>query len=273
MNTQKTTAVRMDISSPSVPQALINAECAPGLHVSGLTLALGGMSILRDISFTLPERGMNTLIGPSGAGKSTLLRCFNLLHQSWQGDLHIMGHHIRAWPGGADSLRRAVGLIAQKPALFPCSIGQNVVFGLDRTMRQQISADRIEQVLRQAALWDEVKERLHDDASTLSVGQQQRLCIARALVLAPNILLLDEPTSSLDPRSKQRIEASLLDLAQVMPVLCVTHDMEQAKRLGGQVIFMCDGRLIESGDSDDFFARPERIESREFLRWSVCDCA
>jgi len=268
MNTQKKTNVDL-----TMPQSAIKAEQTHSLQASGLTLALGGASILRDISFSLPEHGMNILIGPSGAGKSTLLRCLNLLHQSWQGDLHIMGQDVRAWPGGEDGLRRAVGLIAQKPSLFPCSIAQNIVFGLDRTARKQVSDGHIEQVLCHAALWDEVKNRLHDEASTLSVGQQQRLCIARALALAPKMLLLDEPTASLDPRSKQCIEASLLELAETMPVLCVTHDIEQAKRLGGQIIFMCEGRLIESGDSADFFNRPERIESREFLRWSVCDCS
>ena len=242
------------------------------LKVSDLNFEIDGTPLLRDISFSLPSQGMSFLIGPSGAGKSTLLRCLNLLHQAWRGDVHIMGHDLRAWPGGADHLRRAVGLIAQKPALFPCSIVQNIVFGLSRKSRRQLPHELIEQVLRQAALWDEVKDRLHDDASTLSVGQQQRLCVARALALAPKMLLLDEPTASLDPRSKQCIEASLLALSQSMPILCVTHDIEQAKRLGGQVIFMCDGHLIESGDSDAFFTRPARVESREFLRWSVCDC-
>jgi len=270
MNTQKKT---VDIPGLMPQRVAANESRAYSLQASGLSLALGNKVILRDISFSLPKRGMNILIGPSGAGKSTLLRCFNLLHQSWQGDLLIMDQDVRTWPDGADDLRRAVGLIAQKPALFPCSIAQNVVFGLDRKARKQVSDEHIEQVLHQAALWDEVKERLHDDALTLSVGQQQRLCIARALALAPKMLLLDEPTASLDPRSKQCIEASLLELAATMPVLCVTHDIEQAKRLGGQIIFMCDGHLIESGDSADFFARPERIESREFLRWSVCDCS
>jgi len=234
---------------------------------------LGESRILQDISFTLPEHGISSLIGPSGAGKSSLLRCFNLLHQDWQGDVHIMGQDVRTWPGGADRLRRMVGLIAQKPSLFPCSIAQNVVFGLDKKARKQVSADSIEKVLRQAALWDEVKDRLHDAANTLSVGQQQRLCIARALALSPGMLLLDEPTASLDPRSKQCIEASLQTLADTLPILCVTHDIEQAKRLGGQVIFMCDGHLIESGDSQTFFQHPNRLESREFLRWSVCDCS
>jgi len=275
MNTkQQTTTQQTTTNIPAtMPQRVVNSDPNEySLHVSDLSLRLGDASILRDISFSLRDRGMNTLIGPSGAGKSTLLRCLNLLHTQWQGDVQMMGQDVRAWPGGEDALRRTVGLIAQKPSLFPCSVAHNVVFGLDKKARQQVSPGRIEQVLRQAALWDEVKDRLHTEAATLSVGQQQRLCIARALALAPKMLLLDEPTASLDPRSKQFIEASLLDLSQHMPVLCVTHDIEQAKRMGGRIIFMCDGRLIESADSEHFFARPDRIESREFLRWSVCDC-
>jgi phosphate transport system ATP-binding protein len=257
-----------------VPQQVAANDAGDiSLHASKLSLVLEGKNILRDISFSLPAQGINILIGPSGAGKSTLLRCLNLLHTDWCGELRIMGHNARCWPEGEDGLRRTIGLIAQKPTLFPCSIQQNIVFGLSRTERNHIPENRIEKVLKQAALWDEVKTRLHDQATTLSVGQQQRLCIARALMLSPKMLLLDEPTASLDPLSKQFIEASLLELAQNMPVLCVTHDIEQAKRLGGQIIFMCEGHLIESGDSKSFFKHPNRIESREFLRWSVCDCS
>jgi len=135
-----------------------------------------------------------------------------------------------------------------------------------------VAAARIESLLRTAALWDEVKMRLDAPAAQLSLGQQQRLCLARALALQPKLLLLDEPTASLDPRSKQAIEASLHSLAAQMPLLCVTHDIEQAKRLADRVIFMCDGRLIEQADAADFFSRPARLESREFLRWAVCDC-
>jgi len=242
------------------------------LQVSNLNLVLSGNSILHDITFHLPAHGMSTLIGPSGAGKSTLLRCLNQLHTQWQGDIHMMGHNARQWPGGADELRRQVGLIAQKPAVFPCSIQQNVVFGLRKRERKHFSVEYIEQVLRQTALWDEVKERLNHQAETLSIGQQQRLCIARALALSPSILLLDEPTASLDPRSKQLVEALLLKLGETLPILCVTHDIEQAQRLGGQVIFICDGRIIETAPADAFFTRPERLETREFLRWSTCDC-
>ncbi len=246
---------------------------AIGLQVAGLHLALSGQTILPDISFSLCTHGITTLIGPSGAGKSTLLRCLNQLYDGWQGEMRIAGHDARRWPQGADALRRQIALIAQKPAVFPCSIEQNVVFGLPKRQRKAFSASQIEQVLQQAALWDEVKNRLDAPAQTLSIGQQQRLCIARALALSPALLLLDEPTASLDPHSKQIIETSLLQLAENMPVLCVTHDIEQAQRLGGQVVFICDGRIIEIAAADDFFSHPERLESREFLHWSTCDCA
>jgi len=242
------------------------------LRVSGLSHALGGRLVLRDISFSLAAPGMNILIGPSGAGKSTLLRCLNQLHNSWLGEIHIMGRDARRWPGGADELRRQVGLIGQKPAVFPCSIQKNVIFGLPRGTRRRPPAGLVERALKHAALWDEGRDRLLESAETLSIGQQQRLCLARALALSPSMLLLDEPTSSLDPRSKQLIETSLLRLAESMSLLCVTHDIEQAKRLGGQVIFMCDGRIIETGAAENFFTGPARVESREFLHWSVCDC-
>jgi len=270
MNTKKKTAEQgAGVAQP----VAVNASDKSSLRVSSLNLMLGGKAILQNISFDLPERGMNILIGPSGAGKSTLLRCLNQLHDTWQGEIRILNHHVRQWPGGSDALRCQVGLIAQKPAVFPCSIEKNVVFGLSGRVRKHPPADLIEQVLRQAALWDEVKDRLHDDAITLSIGQQQRLCIARALALSPSMLLLDEPTASLDPHSKQLTEASLLQLAKTMPLLCVTHDIEQAQRLGGQVIFMCDGRIIETALASTFFTRPERLETREFLRWTTCDCS
>jgi len=246
---------------------------AISLRVSHLTLTLGGNRVLSDVEFTLPQTGITSFIGPSGAGKSSLLRCLNMLHHDWQGEITIFHHNVRQWPSGEDALRRTVGLIVQTPSLFPCSIVHNLLFGLSRRARKQIATDRIEQVLRQAALWEEVRHRLDDRASTLSVGQQQRLCIARALALSPSMLLLDEPTASLDPHSKQCIEVSLLALAERMPIVCVTHDLEQAKRLAGHTLFMCDGRIIEQGDADTFFNQPQRLESREFLRWSVCDCA
>ncbi|MFC1749797.1 phosphate ABC transporter ATP-binding protein [Pseudomonadota bacterium] len=242
-----------------------------GLEIKDLSLNVDGKVILSDIELSLSSKGATLLIGPSGAGKSSLLRCLNGLYDSWLGQVHINGQDIKRWPGGWDALRRHIGLIAQKPCVFPQSVSANVTFGLRRAERRHAD-ELVERCLRLAALWDEVKDRLDSPAESLSAGQQQRLCIARALAIEPKLLLLDEPTASLDPRSKQLIEQSVIDLAQRMPVLCVTHDLEQVRRIGGQVVFMCDGKVIEQGESRRFLTHPEKIESREFLRWSVCEC-
>ncbi len=237
-----------------------------------LSLHLSHQAILKDVTIALPEKGMTSLIGPSGAGKSSLLRCITGLNNGWKGNIRIQNQDVRQWQGGVDALRKEIGLIAQKPAVFPTSISGNVIFGFTRKQRKQNNHAWIQHCLEKAALWDEVKHRLDSPAQSLSLGQQQRLCLARALALKPSMLLLDEPTASLDPRSKQLIETSLKELATWMPILCVTHDLEQTQRLQGQVIFMCDGKIIETGSCHDFFLHPERIETREFLRWSVCDC-
>jgi len=239
------------------------------LRVQGLSLQLDGRSILNDISLQLPQ-GISALIGPSGAGKSSLLRCISRLHEHWTGSIDIGGISTRDID--ADALRRQVGLIAQKPAVFPCSIRENIVFGLKRRQRKSISDETVREALTQAALWQEVSDRLNDDARALSIGQQQRLCLARALILKPSFLMLDEPTSALDPRSRDIIEHSLQEIGRSMPLLWVTHDPEQAERVSQHVVFICDGKLIEQADAAEFFTRPEAIESREFLRWQVCDC-
>ncbi len=254
------------------PQNISLSPAPQWLQVKQLHLRLSEKTILNNINLALPKTGMTCLIGPSGAGKSSLLRCFNLQEKQWTGKIDINGQANRQWSGGDDALRRFMGLIAQKPAVFPASIAENVSFALSRQQRQQPQQQRIQSCLQQAALWDEVKLRLHAPAHTLSIGQQQRLCLARALALQPRILLLDEPTASLDPCSKALLEESLLALAQHISIVCVTHDLMQAQRLQGQVIFMCDGKIIETATSHTFFSQPQRIETREFLRWSVCDC-
>jgi len=251
------------------------AQAAPSertqwLQIKGLNLALDGSEVLHDISLALPI-GITMLIGPSGAGKSSLLRCINRLHDHWQGEIAIGGCPVRQWDQGADGLRRRVGLIGQQPAVFPCSIRDNVLFGLSRKARKQVACDWVEQCLRQSALWQEVAHRLDEPAAALSVGQQQRLCLARALALAPQALLLDEPTSALDPRSTERIEQALAALASSMPLLWVSHNTEQARRLADFVVFICNGRVIEQGE--ELLDAPQRLETREFLRWSVCDCS
>ncbi len=239
------------------------------LTTQGLSLQLEGRNILTDITLQLPQ-GITALIGPSGAGKSSLLRCINRLHEYWAGNIDIAGICVRDID--ADALRRQIGLIGQKPAIFPCSIRENVIFGLPRRQRKSVCDEAVRKALIQAALWQEVSDRLHDDARTLSIGQQQRLCLARALILNPSFLMLDEPTSALDPRSRDIIERSLRKIGCRMPLLWVTHDLEQARRISEHIIFICDGKLIEQADAAGFFARPEAIESREFLRWNVCDC-
>ncbi|MDX8381233.1 MAG: ATP-binding cassette domain-containing protein [Ghiorsea sp.] len=242
------------------------------LSVHHVSLSIQDKHILRDISFTMPKTGITTLIGPSGAGKSSLLRCMNLLNSDWSGSIEVHGQSVKSWSNGEDHLRKFIGFIAQKPGIFPTSIFKNVAFGLNKTEHKHDLHDWVQLCLQQAALWDEVKDRVHQSALTLSIGQQQRLCLARALALKPSVLLLDEPTASLDPRSKQLIESSLSALAKQMPVLCVTHDLEQAKRLNGQVVFMCVGKIIEIGDCVSILNSPQKIETREFLRWDVCDC-
>jgi len=241
-----------------------------GLELRHLSLELEGRAILTDLSFQLPLSGITALIGPSGAGKSSLLRCLNRLYEQWQGEILFAGRPLREHD--VDSLRRRIALIGQKPAVFPCSVRDNLLFGLTRSERRLVADADIEQVLRQVALWPELATRLNDDARALSIGQQQRLCLARALMLNPAMLLLDEPTSALDPRSRDVVEESISQLARKLPVLWVTHDPEQAQRTSQQVIFICDGRLIEQGPTAEFFNRPERVESREYLRWRVCDC-
>jgi len=269
MNTKLSTP----LSAPHTKKLLeVLAESETYLSVQHLSLSIQEKQILRDISFTMPTTGITTLIGPSGAGKSSLLRCMNLLNSDWSGSIEIHGQNIKRWASGEDHLRRFMGFIAQKPGIFPTSIFKNVIFGLNKSEHKHDLLDWVQQCLQQAALWDEVKDRLHQPALTLSIGQQQRLCLARALALKPSVLLLDEPTASLDPRSKQLIESSLLALAKEMPVLCVTHDLEQAKRLNGQVVFMCVGKVIEIGDCASILNSPQKLETREFLRWDVCDC-
>ncbi len=259
------------VSRLSRPTAVPEAAAEGLIEVRGLSLTLAGRPILDDIGLTLPGKGICALIGPSGAGKSTILRCLTRLQTGWTGTVTISGRNAAHWPGGDPALRRHVGLIAQRPTVFPGSILANTVFGLPRRARRRGRELAID-CLRRAALWDEVADRLDAPATSLSVGQQQRLCLARALAVRPRILLLDEPTSSLDPRSRELIEHSLRELAATVPLLLVTHDIDQARRLAVDIVFVCDGRVIEQAPARRFFAGPERIESREFIRWRVCDC-
>jgi phosphate transport system ATP-binding protein len=233
----------------------------------------GQRQALFDIGLDIRPRAVTALIGPSGCGKSTLLRCLNRMHESGptaRVEGQVFFHDQDIYADGVDpiALRRHIGMVFQRPTPFPTmSIRENVAAGLRVQPGRQLSRDEldeaVERSLRQAALWDEVKDRLRASAVGLSGGQQQRLCIARALATGPEILLLDEPTASLDPLSTQKVEELVYELRQTMTVIIVTHNLQQAARVSDQTVFMLGGRLVEVAPTRVMFTTPldERTES------------
>lgn len=219
---------------------------APVLNTRALSVTAGRRLLLREIDLRIDAGSICALLGPSGVGKTTLLKCFNRLIDltpglSLEGDVRIGGRSVLGREVDIDQLRSRVGMLFQQPVVFPRSIYENVLFGLRRVRRAVPKREwpgRVEAVLRQVSLWDEVADRLSSAAAELSVGQQQRLCLARTLVLEPEVLLMDEPTSALDPASTAAIEQLVLSLAGRTTVLWVTHDPEQARRIAGCIVRM-----------------------------------
>lgn len=213
-------------------------ESTSALEVRHLTVTAGGRTILRDICLSIGCQEVFGIIGPSGAGKSTLLRALNRLLElnsdyHIEGDVALYGTSIYAANTNVDDLRARIGMVFQQPVVFPASIFQNVIFGLrhQRKVRRSEWPNVVECALREAALWDEVRDRLHASALQLSIGQQQRLCVARALAMNPEILLMDEPTSSLDVKSAAAIEELILSLKTTRSIVLVTHNLAQARRV------------------------------------------
>ena len=224
-----------------------------------------GLQILKDISLDIPEHCCFGLLGPSGAGKSTLLQCVNRLLDLQpgfrvSGSIHYKGADIMSKHIDADHLRTRIGTVFQQSSVFPTSIYENVLFGLKRVrgIPRAERADVVEKYLRQAHLWDELKDRLKRPATELSVGQQQRLCIARTIAMEPEILLMDEPTSALDARSTEAIERFILSVRNQCTVILVTHDLEQARRVTDRIACLCageeGGEILETGCCDAVFA-------------------
>lgn len=252
------------------------ASAAPILEVENLGVRCGSREILRGVSFAISPRGAFGLIGPSGAGKSTLLKCLNrLLELTPQlrasGDVRFHGGSIHAPGTDVDRLRERIGIIFQQPVIFPQSIERNVLFGvrhLGRVPRREWP-ECAERALREAALWDEVKDRLRDSALRLSVGQQQRLCLARTLAVQPEVILLDEPTSALDPKSTEQIEALLLRLKRERTLVLVTHNLRQARRVCDHVgcVLARDGAgvLAATAPALDFFTQPQPPDVAAYL--------
>ena len=243
------------------------------LETVNLTALFGQSSAVRAVSLLFPAHTVTAIIGPSGCGKSTLLRCLNRMHElnpdaSVTGQVLLDEVDIYAKDVNPVELRRRIGMVFQRPTPFPTmSIYENVAAGLRLNGKQQRAEtdSAVERALQQAALWDEVKDRLHTSAVALSGGQQQRLCIARAVAPQPEILLLDEPTASLDPAGTQRIEELCHALKRLYTIVIVTHNMQQAARVSDYTAFMYLGNLIEVGRTEEIFTKPKVEQTEAYI--------
>ena len=242
------------------------------IQVNDLKLYYGEDQALKGINMVIPERKVTAFIGPSGCGKSTLLRCFNRMNDLVDicritGEVLIGGKNIYDRDVDVAELRRNVGMVFQKPNPFPKTIYENVAYGLRlQGVRSKRALDEVvEQSLRSAALWDEVKDRLHDNAFGMSGGQQQRLVIARAIAIQPQVLLLDEPASALDPISTLKIEELINDLKDKYTIVIVTHNMQQAARVSDYTAFMYMGDLVEFGDTNTLFTNPGKKQTEDYI--------
>lgn len=242
------------------------------LEINNLNLFYGEKQALQNISMAIPKGQVTAFIGPSGCGKSTLLRCINRMNDlvdtcRIEGEINLHGENIYGRQVDVAALRRKVGMVFQRPNPFPKSIYENVIYGLRITgeNNRRVLDEAVEKSLRSAALWDEVKDRLHDSALGLSGGQQQRLVIARAIAIEPEVLLLDEPTSALDPISTLTIEELINDLKKQFTVVIVTHNMQQAARVSDQTAFMYMGDLIEYSDTNTLFSTPEKKKTEDYI--------
>jgi len=248
------------------------ADETPCLQVQGLNLFYGQKQALHDIDMVIPKQRVTAYIGPSGCGKSTLLRCINRMNDlvdgvRVEGKILLDEQNIYDKSVNVADLRRRVGMVFQKPNPFPKSIYENVAYGLrlQGVKDRRTMDDVVENALKSAALWDEVKDRLHDSAFGLSGGQQQRLVIARAIAIEPEVLLLDEPASALDPISTLKIEELIYELKNKYTIVIVTHNMQQAARVSDYTAFMYMGKLIEYGDTNTLFTNPDQKQTEDYI--------
>ena len=263
---------------PHADRPVVEPDAQPSvacLVADGLNAYFGRQHAVKDVTLALAAQSVTAIIGPSGCGKSTLLRCLNRMHETvpgarTTGSVTLDGERLYGDGTSAIAVRRHIGMVFQRPTPFPTmSIRDNVAAGL-RVSRNSMPAKRemdtiVEDALRRAALWDEVKDRLHTSAVALSGGQQQRLCIARALATKPRVLLLDEPTASLDPASTQKIEELVYELRSTVTVGIVTHNMQQAARVSDRTAFMLNGELVEVASTNTLFTAPRDTRTEAYI--------
>ncbi len=242
------------------------------LTVRNLNFYYGAFQALKNINLDIPERKVTAFIGPSGCGKSTLLRIFNRMYELYpeqraEGQIMIDGDDLLASKEDVSLIRAKIGMVFQKPTPFPMSIYDNVAFGvrLFETLSPSEMDDRVEWALNKAALWGEVKDKLGQSGSSLSGGQQQRLCIARGIAIKPEVLLLDEPCSALDPISTGKVEELIHELKSDYTVAIVTHNMQQAARVSDYTAYMYLGDLIEFGATSELFMKPSKRETEDYI--------
>lgn len=263
------------VNLEAIGRAIVTKKLAdekPCLIAKDLNLYYGEKHALIDVNLMIPQKRVSAFIGPSGCGKSTLLRCFNRMNDLVDG-CRIEGainlHEQDIYAKGVDvaELRRRIGMVFQKPNPFPKSIYENVAYGLrlQGIKNRRKLDDAVEKSLKGAALWDEVKDRLHDSALGLSGGQQQRLVIARAIAIEPEVLLLDEPASALDPISTLKIEELINELKDDYTIVIVTHNMQQAARVSDYTAFMYMGELIEFNDTNKIFTNPVKKQTEDYI--------
>jgi phosphate transport system ATP-binding protein len=253
------------------------AASRPAIAISahGLNLWYGEVQALKDVNVEIRSQVITALIGSSGCGKTTFLRCLNRLnervgHVTITGEITVLGKNIYDADVCLAALRKTVGMVFQRPNPLPMSVYENVVFGLrvhavTRTLARRPLDDRVEQALRDVLLWDDVKDSLRRTATTLSLEQQQKLCIARLLMLEPQVILMDEPCSALDARGAEAIEHLLGELKQHYTIVIVTHNMAQARRVSDRCLFMLLGEVLEGGSTLDIFLRPRRKETEAYV--------
>ena len=250
----------------------VEAGTKPKMSARKLNFYYDRFHALKDVNLDIAEKRVTALIGPSGCGKSTLLRIFNRIYaiypkQEAEGEVLLDGENVLDPKYALNRLRGKVGMVFQKPVPFPMSIYENIAYAIrhyEKLKKPEMDA-RVEEALRQGALWDEVKDKLKQSALGLSGGQQQRLCIARAVALKPEVLLLDEPTSALDPIATGKIEQLIAELAEQFTIAIVTHNMQQAARCSDFTAFMYLGELIEFGETEKLFTQPAKQQTEDYI--------